>query len=318
MPTMITVHFPPFFKLFRLLFSRWEDDWWCFSENYWSLTSHQLSALPLQHTKPLLSAPGSFAYNARWPLHCGGVRCFAASCSFSFALTVQKVSYHGVTGLRAALMWFWSTFQEATYYSAYECVEFISTHSSACANSFSSVVLPLEPARRVSNTYHWESLVTHGHFHWHISSLSEHHSRFVREPSPKGSEPYPFCTVGFMTDRLGFEARRKNRRVFLFVPKSDRFVPSLNRNHQKRSTWFSARLGENVSVFLIVCSDIPGRFFWFLPSLLISTFGCNYKYCHKTHPSVTCPSKPLMLVCLLNDNHYIFPPFSVPLYQEIK
>lgn len=63
---------------------------------------------------------------------------------------------------------------------------------------------------------------------------------------------------------------------------------------------------ECVSVF----NCLQWHFFWLLPSLLISTFGCNYKYCHKTLPSVPCPSKPLMLVCLLNDDHYIFPPFQ--------
>lgn len=73
-------------------------------------------------------APGLFAYSTQWPLHCGGVQCFTASCFFSFAFTVHKVSYHGVAWQKVVLMWFWSTFQEATYYSAYECVEFISTH----------------------------------------------------------------------------------------------------------------------------------------------------------------------------------------------
>ncbi len=134
----------------------------------------------------------SFAYNTRWPLHCGGVPCFAASCSFSSAFTVQKVSCHGVTGPRVVLMWFWSTFQEATYYSVYECVEFISTHSSVSINSFSSVVLPLKLERRVSNTYHWESLVTHGHSHWHISSLSEHRSQVVSETFPQRFKTAPF------------------------------------------------------------------------------------------------------------------------------
>lgn len=108
-------------------------------------------------------APGLFAYSARWPLHCGGVQCFTASCSFSFAFTVHKVSYHGVARQKVVLMWFWSTFQEATYYSAYECVEFISTHCSSCTKeakgcyvarlpSSSSVVLPLECEKGVSNT----------------------------------------------------------------------------------------------------------------------------------------------------------------------
>lgn len=58
---------------------------------------------------------------------------------------------------------------------------------------------------------------------------------------------------------------------------------------------------------LIVCSNTPRLYFGFFLPLLISTFGCNYKFCHKTLSSVTYPSKPLMLVCLLNDRHYISP-----------
>lgn len=84
-------------------------------------------------------------------------------------------------------------------------------------------------------------------------------------------------------------------------------------NHQKQGTWLSARFWnwEKKCVSVFNCLHWhPKALFWFLLSLLISTFGCNYKYCHKTHPSVTCPSKPLLLVCLLNDDHYIFPPFQ--------
>lgn len=152
---------------FSLFFSRWEDDWWCFFENYWSLTSLQLSALPLPHWSTIISqqAPGSFAYSTQWPLHCGGVQCFTASCSFSVAFTVHKVSYHGVMWQRVVLMWFWSTFQQAGYYSAYEWVEFISTRSSVCAISSSLLVLPLEFKKRFFDTLywtHWIYLTTHG------------------------------------------------------------------------------------------------------------------------------------------------------------
>lgn len=83
-------------------------------------------------------------------------------------------------------------------------------------------------------------------------------------------------------------------------------------NHQKRGTWFRARVRnwERCVTAFNCLQWHPKALFWFLPSLLISTFGYNYKYCHKTLPSVKCPSKPLMLVCLPNDDHYIFSPFS--------
>lgn len=73
-------------------------------------------------------------------------------------------------------------FQEATYYSAYECVEFISTHCCGCTKevkgcyvprlpSSSSVVLPLEREKGVSNTelaeYKRRPLDTH----WCISTM---------------------------------------------------------------------------------------------------------------------------------------------------
>lgn len=61
----------------------------------------------------------------------------------------------------------------------------------------------------------------------------------------------------------------------------------------------------------------PRAVLLFAPLFLISIFGCNYKYCRKTHPSATCLSKSLMLVCVFNDHHYISP-LSVQLYQEIK
>lgn len=107
-------------------------------------------------------APGSFAYNTQWPLHCGGVQCSAASCSFSFAFTLQKVSYHGVTRQRVALNGFWSTFQAATYYLAYECVEFISTHSSACA------IKKIMKCFEYFGLNHWKFMATHARFNWHI------------------------------------------------------------------------------------------------------------------------------------------------------
>lgn len=194
MMLIMTLHF----HTLSSLSSRWEDDWWCFSKNYWSLTSLQLSALPLQRVWTTIishQAPGSFAHSAQWPLHCGGVQCFTASCSSLFAFTVHKVSYHGAVWQKVALMWFWSTFQEATYYSAYECVEFISTH--CCGHtkdvkscyvarlpSSSSVVLPLEFEKGISNAFcwtHWIFLATRGHFHWHISSLPEQRSNCVSD-----------------------------------------------------------------------------------------------------------------------------------------
>lgn len=46
-------------------------------------------------------------------------------------------------------------------------------------------------------------------------------------------------------------------------------------------------------------------------------FSCNYKDCHTTLPSVQCPSNPLMLVCLPNDEHHHFL-LSFLLYQGNK
>lgn len=119
-------------------------------------------------------APGLFAYSTQWPLHCGGVQCFAASCSFSLAYTLQKVSYHGVTWQAVVLMGFWSTFQEATYYSAYECVVIISTHPSACANSPLWWFYPwnVKEITEYFELNYWKFMVTHRHFNWHTSLLS--------------------------------------------------------------------------------------------------------------------------------------------------
>lgn len=67
-----------------------------------------------------------------------------------------------------------------------------------------------------------------------------------------------------------------------------------------------------MDTFRVLCVDVSesssGPFRLCSLSLWISTFGCNYKYCHKTLPSVTRSSKPMVLVCRLNDNHYP-PPF---------
>lgn len=132
-----------------------------FSENYWSLTSLQLSAFPLQHIKPLLLAkrlPGSSAYSAQWPLHCGGVRCSAASCFFSFCFTVHKVSNHGVAWQKV-LMVFWSTSFKSHLLFSYECVVFISTSLFVCHNYSPSVALPLKRETCVFKHFYWTHFI---------------------------------------------------------------------------------------------------------------------------------------------------------------
>lgn len=148
--------FAPFLCCIFLPFSRWEDDWWCFSENNWSLTSLQLSSLPLQLIEPLLLAIRLLdrlhtAHNGLCTVEVSSVSLPLAP-SLLLALFTRWV---WVAWWKVVLMSFWSTFQETTYYSAYECVEFISTH--CCGHtkevkscyvarllSSSSVVLPLE------------------------------------------------------------------------------------------------------------------------------------------------------------------------------
>lgn len=49
------------FTALSLVSFRWEDDWWCFSKNYWSLTSLQLSAPPsTTRWTTIISSPGSW------------------------------------------------------------------------------------------------------------------------------------------------------------------------------------------------------------------------------------------------------------------
>lgn len=119
-------------------------------------------------------APGSFAYSTQWPLHCGGVQRFTASCSFSFAYTPQKVSYHGVTWQAVELMGFWSTFQEATYYSVYWCVEIICAHLSNSANSPLWWHYPwnVKEITEYFELNYWKFIATHRHINWHRSLLS--------------------------------------------------------------------------------------------------------------------------------------------------
>lgn len=183
-----------------LLFSRWEDDWWCFFENYWSLTLLQPFSLPLWHIEPVLSA-----INLPDRLHTAHngfctVEVFSISLrlvpSLLLALFTRWVAWQNVV-----LMSLWSTFQEATYYSVYECVEFISVH--CCGHikelkscyiarllSLSSVILPLEFEKKregISDTSywtHWIFLATHGHFQWHMSSLPEQHLNSQTESFP--------------------------------------------------------------------------------------------------------------------------------------
>ena len=137
-----------------------------------SLTSLQLSTFPLQQIKPLLLAkrlPGSSAYSAQWPLHCGGVWCSAASCFFPFCFTVHKVSNHGVAW-RKVLMVFWSTSFKSHLLFSYECVECISTSFFVCHNYSPSVVLPLKSKTCVWNTFTKLILLLliNGHIHCHI------------------------------------------------------------------------------------------------------------------------------------------------------
>lgn len=93
MTTFKSVRFELYIFCF-VLFRR-ENDWWYFAENYWSLKSSWLPILLLQHLEAPLAPtrPVDCLDTAtQWPLHCGGVRRFAASCSFSCAFTVHKVS----------------------------------------------------------------------------------------------------------------------------------------------------------------------------------------------------------------------------------
>lgn len=140
--------------------------------------------------------------------------------------------------------------------------------------------------------------------------------KLCQRPSPKGSWMRHRCTMGVVTDCVcvlpGTAASENGWSFYLHLNQS---------TASSRHTWIHQREAldalpnsecweECVSVFLIVCNDIPPGSFFVSFLLWISTFGCNYKYCHKTLPSVTCPSKPPMLVCLLNDDHYIFFPFQ--------
>lgn len=192
-PVMMNVHFPPFLCSFLSFYSRWEDDWWCFSENYSSLTSLQLSALPLQHTEPLLLAIRRLdrlhtAHNGLCTVEVSRVSLPLAP-SLLLSLFRRWVTME-LRGSGVVLMSFWSTFQEATYYSAYECVEFISTHSSVCANSSSSVVLPLEFEKGVSNTLYWTHWIlqtTDGRSRWLFFILWTTLKQCVKRPSPEGS-----------------------------------------------------------------------------------------------------------------------------------
>lgn len=175
-PVMI-VHLPPFLCSSPLLFSRWEDDWWCFSENHWSLTSLQHSALLLQRAESLLLA--TRLLDRLHTTHNGLCTVEVSSVSLPPAPSLLLADFRRwVTSFRGFL---WQSrgvnlilvsVQEATYYSAYECVEFISTHSSVCANSFSSAVSPLK-ILSLCNELIENSWLAHRHSQRHISSLAE-------------------------------------------------------------------------------------------------------------------------------------------------